>query len=110
MGRTQQLPQELPVLHKKDLVQDSLDWEKAKDGVEKRAGIKSYCSLCRMDSHTEAQCVAARTQHASKRKVLMERTVSQVTLPSGRRKILKSSGVTLTRSWSRGGTLMTFSM
>ena len=69
-AETQELPQELPLpaLHKKDLVQDSLDWGKAKDEVEKRAGIKPYCSLCRTYSHTEAHCVAARIRHASKRK------------------------------------------
>ena len=67
-AETQELPQELPALHKKDLVQDSLDWEKAKNEVEKWAGIKSYCPLCRTDSHAVAQCVAARIRHASKRK------------------------------------------
>ena len=54
-AETQDLPQEFPALHKKDLVQDSLDCEKSKDEVEKRAGIKPYCPLCRTDSHTEAQ-------------------------------------------------------
>ena len=67
-AETKELPQELPALHKKDLVQDSLDWEKAKDEVEKRAGIRPYCLFCRTDSHAEAHCVAARIRHASKRK------------------------------------------
>ena len=35
---------------------------------KRQAGIKPCCPLCRTDSHTEAQCIAARFRQASKRK------------------------------------------
>ena len=111
-AETQELPQELPALHKKGLVQDlcSLDWEKAKDDVEKRAGIKPYCPLCRTDSHTEAQCVSARIRHASKRKSSDGEDSKPGNVTIRKKKNFKKFKCDLEQVVSRGGILMTFSM
>ena len=106
-AETQELPQELPALHKKDLVQDSLGWEKAKDEVEKRDGIKPYAERILT---LKLSMLLPEFGMRVREKVLMERIVSHVTLPSARRKILERSGVTLSGSWSRGGIPMTFSI
>ena len=65
---SQDPPQVLPPLPKTDLIQATQDWADAKDEAERQAGLKPCCPLCRTDSHTEAQCVAARFRQACKRK------------------------------------------
>ena len=43
----------------KDLAQETQNWGEAKDKEEKEACIESYCPCCRLDSHTEVQCLAS---------------------------------------------------
>ena len=57
-----------PALPKQDLAQATKAWADAKDEAERKAGLKPCCPLCRTDSHTEGQCVAARIRQACKRK------------------------------------------
>ena len=65
---SQDLLQVLPPLPKTELIQATQDWADRKDEAERQAGLKPCCPLCRTDSHTEAQCVAARFRQACKRK------------------------------------------
>ena len=60
--------QEFSTLPKQDLAQATQAWADAKDEAKRKAGLKPCCPLCRTDSHTEGQCVAARIRQACKRK------------------------------------------
>ena len=50
------------------MAQATQAWADAKDEAERKAGLKPCCPLCRTDSHTEGQCVAARIRQVRKRK------------------------------------------
>ena len=61
--------QEFFNLPRQDLAQATRAWADAKDEAERKAGLTKFCCpLCRTDSHTEGQCVAARIRQACKRK------------------------------------------
>ena len=107
---TQELPQELPALHKKDLVQDFLNWEKLRMRLRNRLVLSLTVLFAERILTLKLSVLLPEFGIRVREKVLMERTVSQVMLTSGRRKSFKSSGVILTRSWSMVGILMTFSM
>ena len=99
--------QEFSTLSKQDLPQATQSWTDAKDEAESKGGLK----LCRTDSHTEGQCVAARIRQVFKRKSSAgEDSASQVMFLSGKRRTLKGSSMTSSRSCSRGRIRMTFSM
>ena len=51
--------QEFSTLPKQDLAQATPAWADAIDEAERKAGLMPCCLLCRTDSHTEGQCVAA---------------------------------------------------
>ena len=44
-------------------------WADAKEEAEIKAGIKSCCSRCGTDTHTESQCPAFSDRNANKRKI-----------------------------------------
>ena len=44
-------------------------WVDAKEEAEIKAGIKSCCSRCGTDIHTEGQCTASSSRNATKRKI-----------------------------------------
>ena len=44
-------------------------WADAKEEAEIKAGIKSCCSRCGTDTHTEGQCTASSSRNATERKI-----------------------------------------
>ena len=93
----------------RDLPQQTQAWGVTMGRRESEVHNKPYCPRCRVDSHSEAECVASLLGKLITRgKTLTLRTVSRVS-QLGRGKTLKSLSMTLLRSWLRGGILMIFS-
>ena len=78
-------------------VEASKAWADAKEEAEIKAGIKSCCSRCGTDTHTEGQCTASSSRNANKSKFPMARTASRVRFLLGKRKVPKSLGRTSIR-------------
>ena len=93
---------------KYDLVQAAQAWTDTKDEVERRAGIKPCCPLCRTDLTLKLSVLLTEFAWRTRENVLIGRTASRVKYPSGKRKTLRGSSEILSRWWSRAGTLMMF--
>ena len=102
--------QEFSTLPKQDLAQATQAWADAKDEAERTAGLKPCCPLCRTDSHTEGQCVAARIRQACKKKSSAGEHSKPGNVSIRKKRTLKGSSMTSSRSCSRGRIRMTLSM
>ena len=100
---------EFSTLPKKDVARATQSWADAKVEAERKAGLKPCCPLCRTDSHTEGQCIAARIRQAYERKSSAGEDSKPGNVSIKKRRTFKSSGMTSRRSCSRRGIRMTFS-
>ena len=102
--------QEFSTLLKQDLAQATQAWADAKDEAERRLDISLAVRFAELILTLKVSVLLPEFGKRVRAKVLLRKTASQVMFLSGKRRTLKGSSMTSSRSCSRGRIRMTFSM